>query len=144
MLCAKQMPTIDFESKNTLYQINSLYRNLNTLSFINLIKDKKRLNEIGYSKKLLNEKIHRLVSLPFFLFLMVVLSPIFTIGTVNPKQNYYYITVSILASVIIYYFKDLSIALGQTDKINLILSVWVPLIAISLLCSIGIIQINEK
>jgi len=34
--------------------------------------------------------------------------------------------------------------LGQTEKISLVLSVWMPLIAISLFCSIGVIQINEK
>ena len=41
-------------------------------------------------------------------------------------------------------FKDLSFALSQTGKINLILSVWMPIIAIGLFCSIGVIQINEK
>ena len=44
----------------------------------------------------------------------------------------------------IYYLKDLSIAMGQTEKINLTLSIWMPIIIISLFCSIGIIQINEK
>ena len=134
----------DFETEKTLEQINSLYKNLNTLSFIDLIKDKNYLNEMGYSKKLLSEKIHTFISIPFFLFLMVVLASIFTIGNVDSKQNYYYIIISILTSVVIYYFKDLSIALGQTDRINLILSVWMPLIAITLFCSIGVIQINEK
>jgi len=47
-------------------------------------------------------------------------------------------------SVIIFYFKDLSIALGQTERISLIFSVWMPIIALSLFCSIGLIQINEK
>ena len=75
---------------------------------------------------------------------MVVLASIFTIGTVNSKQNFYYIILSILISVVIFYFKDLSIALGQTGKISLGLSVWMPLIAISLFCTIGVIQINEK
>ena len=134
----------NFKTEKTLDHINSLYKNLNTLSFIDLIKNRKHLNEIGYSKQLLSEKIHRFISLPFFLLLMVVLASIFTIGTVDSKQNYYYILVSIIVSVVIYYFKDLSIALGQTEKINLILSVWMPLLAISLFCSIGIIQINEK
>ena len=92
----------------------------------------------------MSEKIHTFIAIPFFLFLMVVLASIFTIGNVDSKQNYYYIIISILTSVIIYYFKDLSIALGQTNQINLILSVWMPLIAITLFCSIGIIQINEK
>jgi len=134
----------DFNTEKVLDKINSLYRNLNTVSFISLIKDYSNLNYIGYSKKLLNEKIHKFISLPFFLFLMVLLAAIFTLGSVNDKQNYYYIIVSILTSVVIYYFKDLSIALGQTGKINLVLSVWMPIIVISLLCSIGVIKINEK
>jgi len=60
------------------------------------------------------------------------------------KQNFYYVLISILTCVAIYYFKDLSIALGQTEKISLILSVWMPVIIIGLFCSIGVIQINEK
>ena len=75
---------------------------------------------------------------------MVVLASIFSIGTVSSKQNYYYIILSILISVVIFYFKDLSIALGQTEKINLTLSIWMPVIAIGLFCAIGVIQINEK
>ena len=75
---------------------------------------------------------------------MVVLASIFTIGSMNTKNNFYYVIISILTSVVIFYFKDLSIALGQTEKIDLILSVWMPIIAIGLFCSIGVIQINEK
>ena len=136
--------TYEFKTDNVLEKINSLYRNLNTLSFLDIIKNYEQLNEIGYSKRLLNEQIHKFVSLPFFLSLMVILASIFTIGTTNPKQNYYYILLSIFVSVIIFYFKDLSIALGQTDRISLTLSVWMPVIAVGLFCSIGVIQINEK
>ena len=40
--------------------------------------------------------------------------------------------------------RDLSLALGKTGFIHPILSIWVPILAISLYCSIGLIQINEK
>ena len=134
----------NFETNEVLDKINSVYKNLNTVSFINIVKNYQILNKIGYSKILLDEQIHKFIALPFFLFLMVVLASIFTIGTVNSKQNFYYIILSILISVVIFYFKDLSIALGQTGKISLGLSIWMPLIAISLFCTMGIIQINEK
>ena len=75
---------------------------------------------------------------------MVVLAAIFTIGSLKNKPNFYYMLVSILTCVAIYYFKDLSIALGQTEKISLFLSVWMPIIVVSLFCSIGVIEINEK
>jgi len=141
---ATNLESYEFETKEILEKINSLYKNLNTISFVDLITNYYKLNEKGYSKKLLNEKINKFISLPFFLFLMVVLASIFTVGSINKKQNIYYVIISILTSVIIFYFKDLSIALGKTEKINLILSVWMPVIVISLFCSIGIIQINEK
>lgn len=134
----------EFQSINTLEKINSLYKNLNTVSFLELVFNYSELNEKGYSKKLLNEKLNQFISIPFFLFLMVVLASIFTIGTLKNKQNYYYLLTSIMTCVAIYYFKDLSVALGQTEKISLGLSVWMPIILISLFCSIGVIQINEK
>ena len=125
-------------------KLNSLYRNLDTISFINLITQKKNLIARGYSPKSLQEKMHILISLPVFLFLMVLLASIFTVGTNSRFQNIYYVFISIIICVLIYYFKDLSVALGQTNRMSLILSIWMPLIAISLFCSIGIIQINEK
>ena len=138
------MENYEYQSDNTAEKINSLYRNLNTISFLDLIINFSQLNEKGYSEKLLYEKINRFASLPFFLFLMVFLAAIFTIGSLKHKQNFYYVLISILTCVAIYYFKDLSIALGQTERIGLILSVWMPLVLISLFCLIGVIQINEK
>ena len=134
----------EFYTVNTLDKINSLYRNLNTVSFLNLLTQYKNLNDKGYSKKLLNERVNRFASLPVLLFLMVVLASIFSISSLKKTQNIYLILISIITCVVIYYFKDLSIALGQTERIPLILSVWMPVIAVSLFCSIGIIQINEK
>ncbi len=131
-------------SENTSEKINSLYKNLNTIPFLRLITNYQDLNKGGYSNKILNEKLNKFTSLPIFLFLMVVLAGIFTIGSLKNKQNFYYLLSSILICVVIYYLKDLSIALGQTEKINLTLSIWMPIIIISLFCSICIIQINEK
>jgi lipopolysaccharide export system permease protein len=134
----------EFKSENTAEKINSLYKNLNTVSFLDLIINYSLLREKGYSRKILNEKINRFASLPIFLFLMVVLAAIFTIGSLKNKQNFYYVLISIFTCVAIYYFKDLSVALGQTEKISLALSVWMPIVVISLFCSIGVIHINEK
>ena len=50
----------------------------------------------------------------------------------------------LITCVVIYYFKDLSLALGQTDRISLSLAAWIPVAAIGLFSSVGILQINEK
>tara|TARA_B100001093_G_scaffold513191_1_gene584582 strand:+ start:1832 stop:2920 length:1089 start_codon:yes stop_codon:yes gene_type:complete len=132
------------KSSYNVEKLKNIYKNLDTISFLSLITEYDQLLERGYTKKLLSEKLHFFMSLPFFLILMVVLASIFTIGTMNRKQNLYFVFISIITCATIYYFKDLSIALAQTNKMSLELSIWVPVIALSLFCSIGILQINEK
>jgi|TARA_B100001093_G_scaffold52344_1_gene44414 lipopolysaccharide export system permease protein len=132
------------ESDYDIEKINTQFKNLDTISFINLIIGYKNLQNKGYQKELLDEKINTFLALPIFLVLMVVLAAIFTINTNDKKQNLYYIFISIISCVVIYYFKDLSIALGQTNRISLITAVWVPIVALTLFCSIGVIQVNEK
>ena len=125
-------------------KIYSAYKNLDTISFWALITEYEKLKERGYPQKFLNEKINIFISLPFFLLLMVVLSSILAVHQKAKTQNVYYIFISILVCVIVFYFKDLSIALGQTGRIPLEISVWMPIIAVFLFCSIGVLSVNEK
>ena len=67
-----------------------------------------------------------------------------TMNTLKKSDNFKFIIVGILTSVLVFYFKDLSLALGKTGRISLIFSVWVPVIALSFFIFIGVIQINEK
>ena len=89
-------------------KLNSLYKNLDTISFFALLTEYKSLSEKGYSEKILNEKLNSFISLPIFLFLMVVLAAIFSVGNLSKTQNLYYIFISI--NICIITFKDLSIA----------------------------------
>ena len=45
----------------------------------------------GYNPKLLKEKKHFYLSLPFFLVLMVCLAGIFTLNSNDRRQNTYYL-----------------------------------------------------
>ena len=133
-----------FNSMFNLSKIKSAYKNLDTISFVRLLKDQEKLLGDGYSKSVIQEKINSYFSLPIFLVLMVFLASIFGLETRNKVNNTYFVFVSIITCVLIYYFKDLSIALGQTNKISIILSVWMPLIAVTLFCSIGLLRLYEK
>ena len=75
---------------------------------------------------------------------MTALASILTMNTLKKSNNFTFIIVGLIASVAIYYFKDLSLALGQTNRISLSLSVWVPVITLGLFSFIGVLQINEK
>ena len=125
-------------------KITSLFNNSDTMSFLDLMVDYKNLLNNGYSQRFLNQSLHSMLSLPFFLFLMTSIATILTMNTLKKSNNFKFIIIGLIVSVMVYYFKDLSIALGQTDRIPLILSIWVPIIALSLFTFIGVLQINEK
>ena len=134
----------EFTSTFSKDKLNSIYSNLDTVSFVNLITNMDELISKGYNPKLLSEKMHYYLSLPFFLILMVWLAGIFTLNSNDRRQNTYYILLSIVVVVIIFYFKNFSTALGTTERIPLLLSVWSPIFILGLFCSVGIMQINEK
>ena len=75
---------------------------------------------------------------------MTALASILTMSTLKKSNNFTFIVVGLIACVGVYYFKDLSLALGQTNRISLSLAAWVPVTTIGLFASIGILQINEK
>ena len=97
----------------------------------------------GYEKTTISEKINSFFALPFFLTLMTVLAAIFTMNNKN-SNNINYFMIAVLTCAIIYYMKDLSVALGKSDRISPEISVWIPIIIIGLINSIGLLQINEK
>ena len=53
-----------------------------------------------------------MLSLPFFLFLMTALASTLTLNTLKRSDNLKFIIVGLLITVMIFYFKDLSLALG--------------------------------
>mgnify|MGYP001340978303 CR=1 FL=1 len=140
----EEFQALEFSSTFSKEKLSSIYSNLDTISFYNLITNMDKLIGRGYNPKLLNEKKHFYLSLPFFLVLMVCLAGIFTLNSNDRRQNTYYLILSIIVCVIVFYFKNFSTALGTTERIPLLISVWSPIIILSLFCSIGVIQINEK
>ena len=144
LLQEKKIEVHKIKSIYNYEKINSLFKNFDTMSFLDLIVNYKQLINNGYNKIFLNQSLHSMLSLPFFLFLMTALASTLTLNTLKRSDNLKFIIVGLLITVMIFYFKDLSLALGQTDRIPLILAVWAPVIALSFFTFIGVLQINEK
>ena len=125
-------------------KITNLFKNFDTMSFLDLVVDYKDLLNNGYNKRFLDQSLHSMLSLPFFLFLMTGLASILTMNTLRKSDNLKFIVLGLVISVMVYYFKDLSLALGQTDRIPLVLAIWSPVLALSFFTFIGVLQINEK
>ena len=127
-----------------LNKINNLFKNFDTMSFMDLIYNFEKLLDIGYGKRFLDQSLHSLLTLPFFLFLMTSIAAVLALSNLNKRNNLWMTVVGLIVVIIVYYLKDFSLALGQIDKIPLILSIWAPIIALCLFTFIGVIQINEK
>ena len=134
---------MEYQSFYNVEKLNSLFKNLDTISFLELLTENKNLIIRGYERTTISEKINSFLALPFFLALMTVLAAIFTVNNRN-SNNINYLMIAVLTCAIIYYMKDLSVALGKSDRISPEISVWIPIIIIGLINSIGLLQINEK
>ena len=71
----------------------------------------------GYNQEFLKQSLHSMMTLPFYLFMMTALASILTLHNEN-SENLNFIIIGLILSVIIYYLKDLSLALGKTDRIQ--------------------------
>ena len=127
-----------------LEKITTLFSNSDTISFLDLFLNYQTSLDNGYSKQFLDQSFHTMLSLPFLLFLMTSIATILTMHTNKRTENFRFIIIGLITCVIVYYLKDLLIALGKTDRIPIILSIWAPVLTLSFFTLIGVVQINEK
>ena len=132
------------KSNYNFEKLITLFNNSDTFSFVEILLNFKKMIKKGYNEEFLKQSFHSMMTLPFYLFVMTSLATILSLHTMKYSENFKFIIIGLVASVLIYYFKDLSLALGKTDRIPLILSIWSPIIVLSCFSLIGVIQINEK
>ncbi len=133
-----------FKTNFNANQISKLFSDLSSLNFVELNKIRKNYEKIGYTISSINVHIHKLISYPFYLTIMTILGSIVMLNIKRNKSKIFHIILGTLFSVLIYYISYFSGLLGQNDKLPLILSIWLPLLIITLFCFVGLIKINEK
>mgnify|MGYP001189843780 CR=1 FL=1 len=139
-----EVKSLTIESIYTYDKITNLFKNLETLSFVELVTNYQKLINRGYNEVFLKQSLHSMLSMPFFLFIMTALASILIMNTLKKSNNFRFIILGLITCALIYYLKDLSIALGQTNRIPLTLANWIPVIVIGIFSFVGILQINEK
>ena len=135
---------LDYISMYDIQKIKSLYSNLDTISFWNLKNEIRLLEDRGYSTRAMQAKFQRSLAFPFFLLSMVLLSGVFTLGMTFKENNWSYVFIAIITSVLIFYFNDFSAALGKTEKLPILISVWMPIVIIFIFSGAGVIHANQK
>ena len=133
-----------FKSNFNAEKINNLFSNLSSLSFLKLIEIKKNYTLLGYSTVEIDIHIQKIFAYPFYLTIMTLFSGIIMLNIKHNKPKIFNLILGIILSVIIYYINYFSNVVGQNLDIPLIISVWSPIIIITLTCGIGLVRLNEK
>ena len=140
----KTYPNLTYNSSINIEDLKEYFSNANTVSFWEITNSIENLNERGYSANELKIKLHKYLSLPFYLFGMVLLSTLFTIAINKEYNTLMYLFFGLIAGFFIFFLNDLSIAVGLSNKLPLVISVWAPVITIVLLSIFNLIKIHEK
>ena len=135
---------INFVSSININDLKEYFSSADTVSFWEITSSIKTLNNRGYSANELKVKLHKYLSLPLYLFGMILLSTIFTIGINKDYNTLMYLFFGLVLGFVLYFLNDLSIAVGLTSKLPLAVSVWSPIMIIMFLSIINLNGINEK
>ena len=125
-------------------RINSLFSNLASLSFLQLLELKNNYDLLNYSTVDIKIQIQKIISYPVYLIIMTLFSSILMLNSKRFKNNYFKISIGLFACVIIYYLNNLFNVMGATEKINYVFSVWLPLVILMFLLTSLMFKINEK
>jgi len=139
-----QLEFINLESNFDIEVVNSLFSNLSSMSLFKLRELKKDYKKLGYSTVGIEVYQNKIFSVPIYLSIMTLLSAIIMFNSKFRKSKIFNIILGISLSVVIYYVNYFSGLLGETGKIPIVLSVWLPLIILIIISLIGLVRVNEK
>ena len=141
---SKKIDQMSFKSNFDLKKINSLFSNLSSLTIFDLIQLRKNYKSLNYSLIEIDSHFNKIISYPIYLTLITILTSIIMFNISYQKSSLFRIVLGIFLSVVIYYISNFFNVLGTSEKIPLFLSIWLPLIILSIINIIFILRLNEK
>ena len=136
--------SMKFPSNFDLKKINSLFSNLSSLTIIDLYKLRESYKSLNYSLVEIDSHLYKIITYPIYLTLITIFSSIIMFNIGYQKNSLFKIILGIFLSVIIYYINYFLNVLGTSEKIPLVISIFFPLIILSIINFASIIRINEK
>ena len=141
---SQKIDLIKFKSNFDQKRIESLFSNLSSLSLLKLIDLRKNYKSLNYSTVEVDLQIYKITTYPIFLVIMTILSSIIMLNTKKTNSKVIMIIIGLFFSVVIYYINNLFNVMGSTEKIPLMVSVWTPIIFLTMVNIIMLINVNEK
>ena len=135
---------IRFRSNFNQKRIENLFSNLSSLSLLKLIHLRQNYKSLNYSTIDVDMEIYKVATYPLFLVIMTILSAIIMLNTKKNSSKVLKIIIGLFFSVVIYYINNFFNVMGSTEKLPLMVSIWTPIIFLSLINLIMLVNINEK
>ena len=135
---------IRFKSNFDQKRIESLFSNLSSLSLLKLINLRQNYKSLNYSTIDVDMQIYKVATYPLFLVIMTILSSIIMLNTKKTSSKVLKIIIGLFFSVVIYYINNFFNVMGSNEKLPLMVSIWTPIIFLSLINLIMLVNINEK
>ena len=135
---------IKFRSNFNQKRIESLFSNLSSLSLLKLIDLRRNYKSLNYSTVDVDMQIYKVATYPLLLVIMTILSSIIMLNTKKSSSKVLKIIIGLFFSVAIYYINNFFNVMGSTEKLPLMVSIWTPIIFLSLINLIMLVNINEK
>ena len=140
----KKIDLIKFKSNFNQKRIESLFSNLSSLSILELINLRQNYKLLNYSIVDVDMQIYKIFTYPIFLVLMTIISCMIMFNTKHSNSRVLKIIIGLFFSVGIYYINNFFNVMGSTEKIPLIISIWSPIVFLTLINLTMLININEK
>jgi lipopolysaccharide export system permease protein len=141
---SSEIKNLKIKSNFNYERIQTLFSNLSSLSILELLDLKKNYGLLGYSTVKVDVHLHKLSSYPIYFILIVIFSSIIMFNSKNYKSTGFKIIIGLFSSVVIYYVNNFFYVLGNTERVTIIVAIWLPLLILSFVNMYMIRNINDK
>ena len=135
---------IKLQSNFNQERIEGLFSNLTSLSLLKLIDLRQNYKSLNYSTIDVDMQIYKVATYPLLLVIMTILSSIIMLNTKKSSSKVLKIVIGLFFSVVIYYINNFFNVMGSTEKLPLMISIWTPIVFLSLINLVMLVNINEK
>ena len=125
-------------------KISNLYSDLSSITLWGLVKLKEDYKSVNYSTTEIDYQFQKILSYPIYLTIMSLLSIVMMMNLKTGVNRVFVITIGIFLSVLIYYINHFFGIIGRNETMPLPVSIWIPLLILFIISTIGLVKINEK
>jgi lipopolysaccharide export system permease protein len=123
---AQKFNELQFATLLNLHNIQDSFANPKTLPFWSLIYYANLMEQSGLSGQRYMLRWHSLLAGCIWLGVMVILAASFSLNPLRSKRTSLMIGTGVLLSFLLYFFRDMSAAMGHAGTIPSILAAWAP------------------